>query len=56
MKSIDEIIRDYTAGEADLEATNAALAKAKAGFRLEPGKNIITDEDRRQTVDRKSVV
>lgn len=50
MKSINEIIRDYTTGEADLEATNSALARAKAGFRFEPGKNDITEEDRRQTV------
>ena len=50
MSSINEILRGYTAGEADLEKTNAALAKAQAGFRLEPGKNVLTDEDRRQTV------
>lgn len=50
MKTINEIIRDYTVGEADLEKTNAALAKAKAGFRFEPGRNEITDQDRRETV------
>lgn len=41
---------DGQGGGADLEATNAALAEAKASFHLEPGKNVITDEDRKQTV------
>lgn len=50
MNNINEILRDYTTGEADLEKTNAALAEAGAGFCLEPGRNEITDEDRRQTV------
>lgn len=50
MNNINEILQNYTAGEADLEKTNAALAKAKAGFRLEPGRNQLTEEDRRQTV------
>lgn len=50
MNNINEILRDYTTGEADLETTNAALAEAGAGFCLEPGRNEITDEDRRQTV------
>ena len=30
MNAIHEIVRDYTTGEADLEATNAALAEAGA--------------------------
>lgn len=50
MNSINEILRDYTAGGKTLEDTNAALAEAGAGFHLEPGKNEITDEDRKQTV------
>lgn len=50
MKTINEIIRDYTTGEADLEATNAALAEAGASFGFVPGQNEITEEDRRQTV------
>ena len=50
MKAIHEIVEDYTAGEADLEATNAALAEAGAGFSFRPGQNAITDEDRKQTV------
>ena len=48
--NIDEIIRGYTAGEADLEETNAALAEMGAGFCMEPGRNEITEEDRRETV------
>lgn len=50
MSSINEILKDYTAGEADLEKTNTALREAGAGFHLEPGKNVLTDEDRRETV------
>ncbi len=50
MKAIHEIVEDYTAGEADLEATNAALAEAGAAFSFRPGQNVITDEDRKQTV------
>lgn len=50
MKAIYEIVRDYTTGEADLEATNAALSEAGAGFSFRPGQNAITDEDRKQTV------
>lgn len=50
MKTINEILRDYTTGETDLEATNAALAEARAAFSLRPGQNALTEEDRRQTV------
>lgn len=50
MSSINEILKDYTAGEADLNATNTALAEAGAGFSLRPGQNEITDEERKQTV------
>ena len=50
MKSINEILKDYTAGETGLEDTNAALKEAGAGYHLEPGRNEITDKDRRETV------
>lgn len=51
MKStIDQILKNYTTGEADLEKTNAALAEAGAGYHLEPGQNEITEEDRMATV------
>lgn len=49
MKSIHEIVRDYTAGETDLKTTNAALAEAGAEFSLRPGQSEISDEDRRAT-------
>ena len=48
--NVNEIMKKYTAGELEAEEANRALAKARAGFRLEPGKNVITDEERRQTV------
>lgn len=49
MNTIHEIVRDYTTGEADLEATNAALKEAGAGFSFVPGQNEITEEDRMAT-------
>lgn len=49
MKTINEILKDYTTGETDLEAANAALKEAGAGYHLEPGKNELTEEDRRET-------
>lgn len=49
MNAIHEIVRDYTTGEADLEATNAALKEAGAGFSFVPGQNEITEEDRMAT-------
>lgn len=49
MKTINEILKKYTTGEADLEETNAALAGAGAGYHLEPGRNEITEENRQET-------
>lgn len=49
MKSINEILKDYTAGEETLEDANAALKEAGAGYHLEPGRNVLTEEDRRET-------
>lgn len=46
MKTID-ILRKYTAGEMTLEETNIALEGKD--FHLEPGKNILTEEDKRAT-------
>lgn len=47
---IHEILRRYTAGEETPEDVNAALEAAGAGFRLTPGRNELTDQDRRETV------
>lgn len=41
MNAINSIIKDYTEGTKDLEATNEALQNAGAKFRFEPGKNEI---------------
>ena len=49
MSHLREIIGKYTAGEATLEHTNKALADIGAGFHLEPGKNILTEEEKRAT-------
>lgn len=45
MSKTTEIINKYTAGEATLEETNAALAKLGAGIHLEPGKHELTAEE-----------
>lgn len=41
MKDIETILRDYTSGETTLEETNAALAAAGSGIRIDPEKNVI---------------
>lgn len=49
MKNVTEIILKYTAGEATLEETNAALKEAGSGLYLDPMKNVLTEEDKRAT-------
>ena len=49
MKSVTEILGKYTAGEASLEETNAALKEAGSGLYLNPQKNVLTEEDKRAT-------
>lgn len=46
----DCILKKYTAGDTGLEETNAALEEAEAPYHLEPGKNDLTEENRRETV------
>ena len=49
MKTINEILADYTSGKATVEETNAALKEAGVGFHFEPGKNELTEADIRAT-------
>ena len=49
MSKVFEIISKYTAGEKTLEETNAELKKMKAGFYLDPNKNVLTEEEKRAT-------
>ena len=49
MKNINETMSKYTAGEITLEEANAQLAAAEAGFRLQSGKNALTEEEMRAT-------
>lgn len=46
MKTINEIIQDYTSGKTPLEETNAALKEAGAKFHLDPERNTIAEEER----------
>lgn len=49
MKTINDILKDYTSGKVTLEETNAALREAGAGYCLNPGKNTLTEAEIRQT-------
>ena len=49
MKNINETMSKYTAGEITLEQANEELKKAEAGIRLDPKKNVLTEEEKRAT-------
>ena len=49
MKTINEIIKDYTSGKTPVRETNAALAAAEAGYHLDPGRNTLTEDEIRAT-------
>ena len=48
-KNVTELLKQYTRGEITLEETNAALAQTGFGLRLNPAKNVLTEEERRAT-------
>lgn len=50
MSKILDILMDYTSGKKDVETTNAALKEAGATFYLDPGKNVLTEEEIRASV------
>ena len=47
--NINEIMSKYTTGEITLEVANEKLKKAEAGIRLNPKKNVLTEEEKRAT-------
>lgn len=47
--TIKEIVEKYTAGEMEVAETNEKLQEAGAGFHFTPGKNTLTEEDKRAT-------
>ena len=49
MKTIEEIILDYTKGEKDLAETNKALKEAGSNLYLNPDRNKLTEEEKRST-------
>ena len=49
MKTLEEVLRKYTLGEAGKDETNDALEELGSSLRLNPGKNELTDEDIRAT-------
>lgn len=49
MKTIEEIILNYTKGEKDLTETNEALKEAGSNIFLNPDRNKLTEEEMRAT-------
>lgn len=49
MKTIEEIILDYTSGKAGLPETNEALKAAGSDLYLNPDRNKLTEEEMRGT-------
>ena len=49
MKTIEEIILDYTKGEKDLTETNKALKEVGSNLFLNPDRNKLTEEEKRST-------
>ena len=49
MKTIEEILLDYTRGEKDLPETNEALREAGSSLILNTSRNEITEEEKRST-------
>lgn len=49
MKTIEEIILDYTSGKAGLPETNEALKAAGSDLHLNPDRNKLTEEEMRGT-------
>ena len=49
MKTIEEIILDYTKGEKDLTETNEALKEAGSNLSLDPDRNKLTEEEKHST-------
>ena len=47
--TINEIISAYTMGKKGLDETNRALEEIHAGLRLDPGRNELTEEEKRAT-------
>ena len=45
MSKVFEIISKYTSGEITLEQANEELKKMKAGFYLDPAKNVLTPDE-----------
>lgn len=49
MKTMDAILRKYTAGEYSVEEANKELAAIKSSLRVDPMKNVITEDELRRT-------
>ena len=49
MKTIEEIINDYTAGKVGPEDTNKALKEAGSGLQLDPTRNLFSAQELMET-------
>ena len=50
MKTVNDVMQKYTAGEIELAEANEKLKELGAGISLDPEKNVLTEEEKRQTV------
>lgn len=49
MKTLEEVLRKYTLGEASKEETNDALKELDSPLRLDPDRNVVTPEELAET-------
>ena len=49
MKTINEVMQKYTAGEIEAAEANEKLKELGATYHLTPGKNVLTEEEKRAT-------
>lgn len=49
MKTMEEVLRKYTLGEASKDETNDALKELGSPLRLDPDRNVITPEELMET-------
>lgn len=49
MKTMEEVLRKYTLGEASKDETNDALKELGSPLRLDPDRNVITQEEIAET-------
>ena len=49
MKTVNDVMQKYTAGEIELAEANEKLKELGAGISLDPEKNVLTEEEKKNT-------